>query len=84
MQAQECIYVLCVPQVLIGRLVIVKMLIITGKSETKASERLSNSLFNNAMHTHFPFLIFGVVNGGCVHPFDCSTGDTFQLIKRSL
>lgn len=45
------------------RLVIVKMLIITGKPKTKGSERLSNSIFNNVMNTHSSFLIFDLVNG---------------------
>lgn len=65
MPAQECICVLSVLRVLMGRLVIVKMLIITGKSKTKASERFSNSLFNNVTNTHFSFLIFDLVNELC-------------------
>lgn len=35
------------------------------KIQDKASERLSNSLFNNVMNTHFSFLIFDLVNELC-------------------
>lgn len=82
--ASTGICVLCKPLVLMSRLVIVKMLIVTGKSKTKGSERLSNSLFNNVMHTHFSFLIFDTVNASYDHLFDYSTGDISQLIKRFL